>query len=233
MTGDASVQGEAAATLPERIAAALAQRIVRGELKPGDRVRQDEVAHDFDASHVPVREAFRRLEARGLLVSRARRGVYVASLDQASLVEITRMRIALEVLALKYAIPNLTVDDIALAERAAKQGECSKDISTWEDANRRFHLDLYRPCQMPRVLYDIGTLHEARLRYMYATATIIDWNPSSQDEHLEIIAVVKTRDTARACVLLEQHIVQAGDLLLAAVGRLGLDAPPNYPVSRG
>lgn len=223
MTGDVNVRGEAAASLPERIAASLAERIVRGELKPGDRVRQDEIAHDFSASHVPVREAFRQLEARGLLISRARRGVYVASLDQASLVEITRMRVALEVLALKYAIPNLTDDDIVLARRAAKQVDGSKDMSTWEDANRQFHLALYRPCQMPRVLHDIETLHEARLRYMYATATIIDWNPSSQDEHLEIIAAVKSRDTARACVLLEEHIVRAGDILLAAVGQLTLD----------
>lgn len=220
MIEDARVHGDAAASLPERIAAALAERIVRGELKPDDRVRQDEVAHDFSASHVPVREAFRQLEARGLLVSRARRGVYVAPLDQASLVEITRMRVALEVLALKYAIPNLTDEQIVLAERTAKQLDGSKDMSTWEGANRRFHLILYRPCQMPRVLHDIGTLHEARLRYMHATATIIDWNPSSQDEHLEIISAVKIRDAAHACLLLEEHIVQAGDILLAAVEQL-------------
>lgn len=217
MTGDAKVHAEATGSLPVRIAASLAERIVRGELKPGDRVRQDEVANDFQASHVPVREAFRQLEARGLLVSRARKGVYVALLDQASLVEITRMRIALEVLALKYAIPNLSDEDIALAERATKQADCSKDMSTWEDANRRFHLILYRPCQMPRVLHDIETLHEARLRYMYATSAIIDWNPASQDEHLGIINAVKVRDTAGACLLLEEHITEAGDILLAAL----------------
>lgn len=211
---------DATAPLPMRIAATLAERIIRGELKPGDRVRQDEIANDFNASHVPVREAFRQLEARGLLVSRARKGVYVASLDQASLVEITRMRVALEVLALKYAIPALTDNDIVLAERAARQVDCSKDMRTWEDANRRFHLALYRPCQMPRVLHDIETLHEARLRYMYATATVIDWNPGSHDEHLEIIAAVKIRDTARACLLLEEHIAEAGNILLTAVGSL-------------
>ena len=215
--GGAGMIVDGTAPLPVRIAASLAERIVRGELKPGDRVRQDEIANDFSASHVPVREAFRQLEARGLLVSRARKGVYVASLDQASLVEVTRMRVALEVLALKYAIPALTDDDIILAERAAKQIDCSKDMRTWEEANRRFHLALYRPCQMPRVLHDIETLHEARLRYMYATAAVIDWNPGSHDEHLEIIAAIKVRDTALACLLLEEHIAQAGNILLAAV----------------
>ncbi len=217
MIGEAKENGGAPDSIPMRIAASLADRIIRGELKPGDRVRQDEVASDFNTSHVPVREAFRQLEARGLLVPRARRGVYVSLLDQASLIEITRMRMALEVLALKYAIPHLSDEDIFRAEQSAEQADCSKDMSAWEDANRRFHLHLYRPCAMPRVLHDIETLHEARLRYMYATATIIDWNPTSQDEHREIIAAVKIRDTARACSLLEMHIAEAGEVLVAAL----------------
>lgn len=220
MIGETKESGGTSDSIPMRIAASLAERIIRGELKPGDRVRQDEVARDFNASHVPVREAFRQLEARGLLVSRARRGVYVSLLDHASLVEITRMRMALEVLALKYAIPNLSDEDIVQAEQSTEQADCSKDMSVWEEENRRFHLRLYRRCAMPRVLHDIDTLHEARLRYMYATATIIDWNPTSQDEHKEIIAAVKIRDITRACSLLETHIAKAGEALVAAVGEL-------------
>lgn len=207
-------------SLPARIAAALAEQIIRGDLKPGDRVRQDAVASEFEASHVPVREAFRRLEARGLLVSRERKGVYVPMLDQASIIEITRMRAALEVLALKYAIPNLTEDDIASAEAAMKQADLCRDMSCWEEANRRFHASLYRPCAMPRLLSNIDALHEARLRYMYATATMIEWEGKSEEEHLEIVNAVKARDIPSACALLERHINDAGEILVAAVGTL-------------
>ena len=207
-------------SLPARIAAALAERIIRGSLKPGDRVRQDAVASDFNASHVPVREAFRRLEARGLLVSRERKGVYVPLLDRESIVEITHMRAALEVLALKHALPNLTQNDIALAEKAIAAADCAHDITTWEEANRSFHSNLYRPCRMVRLLSNIETLHEARLRYMYATATVIDWNAKSEAEHLEIIDAIKMRDVKRACSLLERHISDAGDILVAAVATL-------------
>jgi DNA-binding GntR family transcriptional regulator len=70
---------------------------------------------------------------------------------------------------------------------------------------------------MPRVLHDIQTLHEARLRYMYATATLIDWNPSSQSEHLAILDAIKKCDATGACVLLEQHIATAGEILQAAL----------------
>jgi DNA-binding GntR family transcriptional regulator len=218
--GETKVDNETSDSLPAQIAAALAEQIIRGILKPGDRVRQDAVARDFNASHVPVREAFRQLEARGLLVSRARKGVYVALLDQASIVEITRMRTALEVLALKHAIANLGENDIALAQQAISQADCSQDMSAWEAANRSFHSNLYRPCGMPRLLVEIETLHEARLRYMYATATIIDWNPASQDEHMAIINAVKARNAKLACSLLEEHINEAGEILIDAVRKL-------------
>lgn len=211
---------ESSDSLPARIAAGLAEQIIRGNLRPGDRVRQDTVASDFNASHVPVREAFRRLEARGLLISRERKGVYVPLLDQASIIEIMRMRAALEVLALRYAIPNLTEHDVALAENALTQAEHCDDITTWEEANRDFHSILYRPCGMARLLSNIDGLHEARLRYMYATATVIDWNAKSEEEHLGIMGAIKRRDIASACAFLERHINDAGDILVAAVGTL-------------
>lgn len=212
-------------SLPARIAAGLAQQIIRGELKPGDRVRQDTVASDFNASHVPVREAFRRLEARGLLVSRERKGVYVPLLDQASIIEITRMRAALEVLALRHAMPHIGAHDIALAESAMAQAESCADIGTWEEANRRFHASLYRPCAMPRLLSHIDSLHEARLRYMYATATVIDWHAKSEDEHTGILDAVRRRDVTSACECMARHIDDAGAILVAAVGALQRDSP--------
>ena len=68
-------------TVASRISRALAERIIHGELVPGARLAQDHIAEEFGASHVPVREAFRRLEAQGLVISLPRRGVRVASFD--------------------------------------------------------------------------------------------------------------------------------------------------------
>lgn len=211
---------ESADSLPARIAAALANQIIRGSLRPGDRVRQDTVASEFKTSHAPVREAFRRLEARGLLVSRERRGTYVPLLDQASIVEITRMRTALEVLALRHAIPNLTQSDITSAKNAIIEAHDCHEISAWEEVNRRFHASLYAPCAMPRLLSSIDALHEARLRYMYATATVIHWIDRSDEEHLGIVNAIESRDVASACTLLEKHILDSGEVLVSAVGSL-------------
>jgi len=79
-----------------RIAAALAERIVSGALSPGCRLMQDHVAEEFQASHVPVREAFRKLEAQGLVISKPRCGVRVSQLDPGMVLEVTEMRAALE-----------------------------------------------------------------------------------------------------------------------------------------
>ena len=64
-------------TIAARISRVLADRIIEGEIEPGTKLRQDHIAEEFQTSHVPVREAFRRLEAQGLAVSEPRRGVRV------------------------------------------------------------------------------------------------------------------------------------------------------------
>jgi DNA-binding GntR family transcriptional regulator len=201
-------------TLPARIARALVDRIVTGQLQPGERVGQDALAAEFGASHVPVREAFRRVEARGLLVSEPRKGVRVSSLDEASVVEISRMRGVLEPLALRHAIPAMTAADIDLAKAAIDAGTQAQGMQDWEAANRAFHVALYRPCAMPRLLASIDMLHESRTRYMHATASCVAWDPGSQREHRQLLSAVRKGDVERACRLLEAHIADAGETLI-------------------
>lgn len=201
-------------TLPGRIARALVERIITGQLRPGERVGQDALAAEFGASHVPVREAFRRVEARGLLVSEPRKGVRVSSLDEASIVEITRMRGALESLALRHAMAAMSAGDLARAQAAIEAGDKSRDMRDWEAANRAFHEALYRPCAMPRLLATIDMLHESRTRYMHVTASCVAWDPGSQREHLELLDAVRQGEVERACRLLEAHIEDAGEILV-------------------
>lgn len=206
-------------TLPARIARVLVARIVEGQLRPGQRVAQEAIAAEFGASHVPVREAFRRVEARGLLVSEPRKGVRVSLLDKESIVEITRMRSALESLALRHAIPNMTPADFERAQAAIGVGTRAQDMQDWDAANRMFHDALYRRCAMPRLLASIDMLYESRTRYMLATARYVAWDPLSQLEHEELLATVRARKANQACRLLEQHVSAAGDTLIQGLAR--------------
>ena len=139
-------------TIASRISRVLAERIISGVLTPGERLRQDHIAEEFGASHVPVREAFRLLEAQGLAVSEPRRGVRVAAFDLKEVREVAEMRAVLEVLALRHAIPHLTAAILDRAEAATVAADTSRDVRSWEAANRAFHRLILEPCGMPRLL---------------------------------------------------------------------------------
>ena len=197
-----------------RIAAALAERIVSGALSPGSRLMQDHVAEEFRASHVPVREAFRKLEAQGLVINKPRCGVRVSPLDPGMVREVTEMRAALEGLALHHALPRLGVADLDAARQALVEGEAGDQIAVWEAANRRFHLAITAPCGMSRLMASIGDLHRSDARFLFATWKQLDWQPRSDTEHWAILDAVERGDGERACELLESHVREAGRALV-------------------
>src|SRR6202161_2031079 len=110
-------------TVAARITEAIAEQIIAGTLKPDAPLRQDHVAREFNSSHVPVREAFRQLEAQHLVVALPRRGVRVAPLDATAVREISEMRAALEVGALRHAASRLTPAHLARIELALIEGD--------------------------------------------------------------------------------------------------------------
>jgi DNA-binding GntR family transcriptional regulator len=207
------------ASVATRIARVLSQRIVDGSLAPGERLRQDHVAVEFQASHVPVREAFRKLEAQGLLQSKPRCGVRVSQLDPAMILEVTEMRAALEGLALQMAFPLLIQSDLEAARRALTEGEASNSIAVWEAANRRFHLAITAPCGMPRLMASIGDLHRSTARFLFATWKQLDWQPRSDAEHRAILDAISRHDAKGARTVLEAHVRAAGHALVERLRR--------------
>lgn len=205
-------------SLAGQIARTLADQIISGAIAPGARLRQDHVATEFRASHVPVREAFRRLEAQGLVRNEPRRGVSVLPLDPGAILEVTEMRAALEALALRHALDRIGPADILAARAALAEGEASTDLTVWEAANRRFHRALIAPCGMPRLLATIDDLHGAGARFLFATWRELDWRPRSDQEHHAILAAVEHGDRDAACALLDRHIRDAGQALMRRIG---------------
>jgi len=210
-------------SLAGQIARTLADRIVSGVIAPGARLRQDHIASEFQASHVPVREAFRRLEAQGLVRNEPRRGVSVLPLEPDAIIEITEMRAALEGLALRHALPRIGPAELTEAHAAIAEGEASTELAIWEAANRRFHRALIGACVMPKLLATIDDLHRAGARFLLATWRELDWQPRSEQEHRAILAAVERQDLAEASRLLGDHIHSAGRALVARIqgGRTG------------
>jgi len=194
------------ATTAGRIAESLGERIISGALQPDAPLRQDHIAREFNSSHVPVREAFRQLEAQHLVVAVPRRGVRVAPLDANSVKEIAEMRAALEVVALRNAAPKLTLAHLARLELALIEGDNAETIQDFEAANRAFHHALVAPCAMPRLLASLDGLQLANSRLVFATAHSAGWQPRSNQDHRLILQALRSRNVDQACNLLTRHI---------------------------
>lgn len=198
-------------TIANRISRVLADRIITGALEPGSKLRQDHIADEFDTSHVPVREAFRRLEAQGLAISESRRGVRVASFSRAAVEEAALMRSVLEGLALRQAAPNLTTSIMDEAMAAMIAGDTARDARTWDEANRRFHHLLLAPSKMPRLLATIDDLQMVGSRYAFATYGAV-WIPRIDLDHHLILDHLRKGEVSQAVFVLERHVQRIGPI---------------------
>ncbi|WP_372085074.1 GntR family transcriptional regulator [Tistrella mobilis] len=192
-------------TISDRIARILADRIISGAIRPGVRLRQDHIAAEFGTSHVPVREAFRALQKRGLAESEPWRGFRVTEFDVAELREVAEMRASLESLALRHAAPNLTRIILDEAEDVTLHGDRAGNVRDWEAANRRFHHLILAPCRMPRLLRTIDDLQAASARFLFA-AWRSDWEARTDHDHRAILDALRKGQTEFACSTLARHV---------------------------
>lgn len=192
-------------TIADKIFHALSERIVTGALPAGEKLRQDHIARDYAASHVPVREALLRLEAHGLATSLPRRGTRVSALDPSEIREVVEMRVALEVLALSHAIPKMTDEDIVEVRAAFERCEAASDMLAWDQANRAFHMALLAPCNMNRLLDTIADLQLAAARHLFAYWKG-QWRPRHDADHAALMQAVVERDAMTACSVMRRHL---------------------------
>lgn len=196
-------------TIATRISKVLADRIIAGALEPGSRLGQDHIAEEFGASHVPVREAFRRLEAQGLVVSAPRRGVRVAGFSLDEVREVAEMRAALEALALRNAFPHMTKAILDQAEEANRAGDRARDVKAWEEANRSFHRIILTPCGMPRLLKAIDDLHTASARFLFS-GWRAEWEAPTDRDHRAILDALRAGQAEMAASVLARHVQTIG-----------------------
>ncbi len=153
----------------DHVAAVLSQAIVEGELPPGTQLSEERIGRALRVSRNTLREAFRLLSHDGLLVHRRHRGVFVPELDEDDLIDLYRLRIALEVGALR----SLTqVDPLRLRQldTDVRSGEEAARRSRWRQvgtANMDFHQHLLALSDSPR-LTSVGrqVLAQTRLAFL-------------------------------------------------------------------
>lgn len=196
--------------MPEVLAEALASAIVFGELAPGGRIIEEEIAARYDVSRSPVRDALRRLEADGLVVREDHRGARVTPISRRDLDEVYQCRIELEGLAAQQAAKNWAEPaDQVFAEKLAAMRNAFKanDIRAYFIANVEFTDAVHRAsgnATLQRLLKSIG---KQALRYRYlAYQSAPKLMGMSVEGNREIVDLVRARKGAQARRITEQLI---------------------------
>lgn len=186
----------------------LRAEILSGALKPGQRIRQQAVAAQYNASRLPVRQALQQLQAEGLITLTAHVGARVAVLSRNELDEIYKIRERLEPLALTESIPRLSPQERKLigemADRMERIG--ASDRTEWIILDRQFHLATYAGAPLPRLRQMIEGLWNATQHYRLAYTALSETIDLAHSEHRLLIEALDRCDTEDAARISEMHI---------------------------
>jgi DNA-binding GntR family transcriptional regulator len=191
-----------------RVADHLRTAILRGDILPGDRIRQEDIAERFGTSRLPVREALRILEAEGLTEHEQNKGARVPRLSQHEVDVIYRMRERLEPLALTESIPNLDAAVLERLEDVQRRIEDNQDVEAFLELDREFHLLTYTGCHVEQVMSIVTRLWTSTQHYRRAFVNLSGagrwWVINA--EHRLLLDAIERRDEADAERHLAGHI---------------------------
>ena len=206
-------------TASEAVAQRLRAEIQRGDLQPGTRLRQSEVAARFAVSTTPVREAFAWLQAHGLVRIDPHRGAIVFHPTTNDARELYEIRLTLEALALSHAIKNLSDEEIEELQDLLDGMHGNEGTDEWSQLHSRFHMTLYNSAGMPRLATMIANLRDASSSYINMFVTEAGNVDTSRRGHQEIVDACKRRDVRAAKKAITEHLRVTLDALVTSFER--------------
>jgi DNA-binding GntR family transcriptional regulator len=196
-------------TLWQRVHDHLREEILSGLLPAGTELQEVALASELGVSRGPVREAIGRLAAEGLVTVRPRRGAVVRSLSKQEFLEAYQVREALEMMAVRLAVPRLDATHFerldALVDQMQQHAE-KDDVSAFFEANAQFHAELFAASGNGKLqeLYRqlLGQMGRYRMRSVALRGSL----QRSVAEHRAIIRAARKGDVERAVHLMSEHI---------------------------
>jgi len=206
----ATKRSEAALPLGRLAYDRIRESIQSGALGPGDRILEDDLAKRLEMSRTPVREAVRQLEAEGLLVHEAHRGVAVARLDYQAVMELYSVREVLEGTAAGMAARHASDAEIMALEELLQAEVRDGDAPTHlADHNRRFHQALYRAAHNRFLLRALNAQRDPMMLLSRTTLELPERRAIARGEHRAILDAIAARDPAKAEAAARAHITGA------------------------
>jgi DNA-binding GntR family transcriptional regulator len=211
-------------TIAESLFLRLREDILRCRLQPGDRLRLETLRDTYGVGMSPLREALSRLSSLGLVTAEGQRGFSVARISIDDLIGLTKSRVWIEVLALRFAIAtgdrNWEAEILAAAHRLSgcpiyvAIGDSRVANEVWQTRHRAYHAALVSVATSPHILRFREHLYDLSDRYRRLSGQLPKSQRDIEGEHRALAEATLARDAARATALMTGHLVGTTRLIL-------------------
>lgn len=187
----------------------LRRAILKGELKPGERLMEIALADKLGVSRTPIREAIRKLELEGLVVMAPRKGAKVASITERDLNDVLEVRKGMEVLAISLACKRITGEELEKLESIERSFQSlieSGNLTELAEMDVKFHDTIYQATNNQRLVQLLNNLREQMYRYRMEYLKDIAVRRTLAEEHKAICEALRGRDESKAQNYVSVHI---------------------------
>ncbi len=187
----------------------LREAILKGDLKPGERLMELQLAAKLGVSRTPIREAIRMLEQEGLAITIPRKGAEVAKMTEKDMEDVLQIRKSLDELAVKTACDKMTkhqLADLACSVKNFEEAIHTGDLKQIIAYDVEFHDIIYKATDNPKLVTLLSNLREQIYRYRVEYLKEKQNHPMLIREHEEILEALKQRDKAGVVEAMCNHI---------------------------
>ena len=201
MTDNLELQMDAYLPLRDVVFQTLRGAILKGDLKPGERLMELQLASKLGVSRTPIREAIRMLEQEGLAVTIPRKGAEVAKMTEKDMEDVLQIRLSLEALAVRLSCENITPAALQELKVAMEDFEEKTKFSQFVEmakADVKFHEILYKASNNPKLQQLLSNLREQMYRYRVEYLKDDGIYPRLIEEHQKMYDALKAKDLVDA-----------------------------------
>jgi DNA-binding GntR family transcriptional regulator len=224
MTEDLTLNMDAYLPLRDVVFNTLREAILKGDLKPGERLMELQLAAKLGVSRTPIREAIRMLEQEGLAVTIPRRGAEVAKMTLKDMEDVLEIREALDDLAVRIACEKISEEQLGRLIRVKEQFESSTrtgDVRAIAEADVSFHDVIYEATDNPKLVTLLNNLREQVYRYRVEYIKDPKNYPTLIMEHEAIVEGLKNRNRDAATAAMHAHVENQAAAVKAVIQRQG------------
>ena len=220
MTDNLTLHMDAYLPLRDVVFHTLREAILKGDLKPGERLMELQLAAKLGVSRTPIREAIRMLEQEGLAVTIPRKGAEVAKMTEKDMQDVLQVREALDELAASIACEQITGEELLALAQSMQDFENSirtKNVKRIAEMDEKFHDIIYQATGNPKLVTILNNLREQMYRYRVEYLKDERNYPLLLEEHRAIVEAFTNKNKEKATECMRKHVVNQAVAVTAII----------------